>query len=70
MQAGSWGIHPVAHPNLIFLSPVAQRPLLPLCGHPDGRRAEPGRAHQPLDQRGEAMGAAVPSPVELGQAPC
>nr|XP_032608511.2 exostosin-like 1 isoform X1 [Taeniopygia guttata] len=30
----------------------AQRPLLPLRGHPDGRGAEPGRGHQPLHQRG------------------
>ncbi|XP_058675851.1 exostosin-like 1 isoform X1 [Ammospiza caudacuta] len=30
----------------------AQRPLLPVRGHPDGRGAEPGRGHQPVHQRG------------------
>uniref|UniRef100_A0A8C3MS15 Exostosin like glycosyltransferase 1 n=1 Tax=Geospiza parvula TaxID=87175 RepID=A0A8C3MS15_GEOPR len=38
---------------LSFLPPpTAQRPLLPVRGHPDGRGAEPGRGHRPLHQRG------------------
>uniref|UniRef100_A0A8C3MKE9 Exostosin like glycosyltransferase 1 n=1 Tax=Geospiza parvula TaxID=87175 RepID=A0A8C3MKE9_GEOPR len=44
---------------LSFLPPpTAQRPLLPVRGHPDGRGAEPGRGHRPLHQRGEALAPA------------